>query len=298
MRRRHVENMSTPQLFDQMRADYAATKTSRHRRNPTGISPMGSGADYHYRTGLGFFRMIELARSFYRVNPVIAQGVRRLIYNVLQTGFTLDPQTGNEKADTELSQRWKAWSESADACELSGRLNFHQVERLVLQHTIVDGDVLVLPLKDGHLQLVEAHRLRSPSNAKQKRAGKRALVHGVLIDEYRRPLEYWLTKDDIDPCGLVAKVSDITPYKARDKNGRRQVLHIYRPDRVSQTRGVTAFAPVVDTVSMGDDLFFAMLVKAQHSWRFSYSTPRKVPSAHGEARPIKLVNPFTRSAAG
>jgi capsid protein len=61
----------------------------------------------------------------------------------------------------------------------------------------------------------------------------------------------------------VPKVSKMTRYDARDVDGNRQVLHHYFPDRKSQTRGVTAFAPAIDTAGMGDDVMFAQLVKSQ-----------------------------------
>jgi len=45
----------------------------------------------------------------------------------------------------------------------------------------------------------------------------------------------------------VVRVNDITQIPARDDAGHRQVFHHYLPDRRSQTRGVTAFAPMADT---------------------------------------------------
>jgi capsid protein len=62
----------------------------------------------------------------------------------------------------------------------------------------------------------------------------------------------------------LIKVSDAIQYPARDpKTGERQVFHLYQPYRFSQRRGVTALAPVSDTVGMHDDIQFAMLVKQQ-----------------------------------
>jgi capsid protein len=89
------------------------------------------------------------------------------------------------------------------------------------------------------------------------------VVHGVLVDGMRRRREYWITKDDVDLSSVVERVSDITPYPARDDEGHRRVVHLYRPDRMTQTRGVTALAAPADTAGMGDDLMFAQLVKAQ-----------------------------------
>lgn len=302
--RRDVSTLSSPELFEQFRSDYNAAKASRYRRTPAGVSAVGSSADYHYRTESDYLRMMELARHFFRNNPVIAQAVRRLVTNCIQDGFALDPQTGNDKADKILAGRWAEWSRQCDLCDVAGRLSFHQQEQLVLQSTIVDGDVLVLPQRTGQLQLVEAHRLRSPTNARCRRAAGTQLVHGVLLDRLRRPLEYWLTADDINPSRRVRRVNEMRRYAARDAEGRRQVFHIYWPDRISQTRGITAFAPSVDTIGMGDDLFFAMLVKAQHGSVYSifHEFPElydgAAPPQKGEQETETLSDGSTRTIEG
>jgi capsid protein len=164
---------------------------------------------------------------------------------------------GDKAIDRDLFGRWSAYAAYRDEVDFTGEQNFHGMERLALQSVIVDGDILALPTENGAFQLVEGHRLRTP------RGTKRNVVHGILLDEYRRRLEYWITKEDIDAMQPVPRVNDVTRYPARDRDGVRWVFHQYMPDRVSQTRGITAFAPAVDTASQGDDLFFAQLVKAQ-----------------------------------
>ena len=163
-RRRSTDNPTLAQAFVDLRADYNAAKSSRFRRTRAGVTGAGRAADYHYRLEPDFLRMLELSRDFQRNDVVVGQGVRRLVDNVIQDGITLDPQTGSENADTELGQRWTEWSRDRDRCDLAGELTFHAMERLVLQQTIVDGDIFVLPQRRGSLQLIEAHRVRTPRN--------------------------------------------------------------------------------------------------------------------------------------
>ena len=254
---------SLAENFAELRQSYDMAKSSRYRRKRTGVVATGSGADYHYQ-GNEYFAGIELARDLFR-NTLVAQGIRRLVANVVQDGFSVDPQTGDDGANAEISARWKDWANDPEQVDRAGELSFHAIEKLVLQLRVVDGDLVLLPLREGSLQLHEAHRLRSPSNARLQRAGRTALIHGVLIDQFRRRLQYWLTNDDIEPRRSITKVGEITKYDARDADGHKQVFHIYDPDRVSQTRGVTAMAPIADTAGMGEDLFFAQLIKAQVS---------------------------------
>lgn len=269
MRRRRDENPSLAESFDLLRADYNAAKASRFRRTRAGVSGTGRSGDYHYRTEGDFLRLMEIARDFIRNDVVVGQAVRRLVHNVVRDGFTLDPQTHNSDADEILTRRWAEWTGDPARCELAGEHNWHRIEQLALQQTIVDGDLIVLLTNTGAVELVEAHRMRTPTNAKRSSKYKNSLVHGVLLDENRRRREYWITKNDIDPNQTVSRISDMKRYPARDRQGNRLVLHVYRPDRVSQTRGVSALAPVVDVVSQHDECQFAQMVKQQVSSAFA-----------------------------
>jgi len=208
---------------------------------------------------------------------VVGQAVNRLVDNVIQDGFTLDtqvePLTEDQRRegkrrrsslDDDLTAWWKAWSENEDSCDLAGESDFHALERLTLRHTIVDGDIMHLPIADaGALETCEAHRCKTPSNT------SRNVVLGVLLDgTTRKWLEYWLTREDVGISSSIAKVSDMRQYPARQRDavtGReeRAVIHCYHPRRKSQTRGFTAFAPIGMMTEHHDDLQFAQLIKAR-----------------------------------
>jgi lambda family phage portal protein len=259
-RRRDSELLGLVDTFRDIRNDYDAAKRTRFKRTRTGVQRSGSGSDYHYRTEDHYFGMMETARDLFRNHCLVAQGVRRLVSNVLRGGFALDVRTGDKDADKSLTDLWRDWAEDPDQCDTSQEHTFRTMERLAFQSVIVDGDILTLPARrTGSIQQVEAHRLRTP------RRTKRNVVHGVLLDGYRRRREYWLTKQDIDPLATVSLVADVHKYPVRDRDGFRRIFHHYMPDRVSQTRGLSAFAPAIDTAGMGDDLMFAHLVKAQMS---------------------------------
>lgn len=250
--------LSLTRIFQDLRNDFRAGKDTRFTSRLTGHSSSGSGADYHYRNETQFLHMMERARHYQRNDPIVGQGVRRLVANIVQDGFRLDVNTGDPGLDTDLKERWNEWACTADLCHSEGEFTFSQMEQLALSSAVVDGDLFCLPLTSGSLQTVEAHRCRTPKGT------TRNVVHGVLMDDAARRLEYWFTKEDLDPNRPLFKVSDVKPYAARDpKTGERNVLHIYQPYRFSQRRGVTALAPVSDTVGMHDDIQFATLVKAQ-----------------------------------
>lgn len=244
-------------VFNDLRADFRAGKDTRFMSKLSGVSSLGSGADYHYSNEVQFLHMIERARYYQRNDPLIQQGVRRLVANVVQEGFTLDVNTGDEVLDDDIKARWNDWAQDADQCHSERELTFRQQEQLVLSTMIVDGDLLALPLKTGELQFVEAHRLRTPRNTRKN------VINGVLLDGKARRTEYWVTRENLQARQGLTKVSDIIKYPARDSQGKRQVNHIYSPFRFSQRRGVTALAPVAETIGIHDDIQFSTLVKTQ-----------------------------------
>ncbi|MBW3540757.1 MAG: phage portal protein [Planctomycetes bacterium] len=258
MPRRSPINGSICSHMAELRGDYDAAKSRsnrflRQRALPSG----GAGADWHIRNQTHFLTMLELAREFERNEPLLRQAVRRLKSNVNVGGMALDPETGDKKVDRHLAQRWADWSGDRGRCHAADKYDFATIANIALARIVLDGDVFGLPLADGRLQMHEAHRCRTPD-----RARKDAGVCGVLSDELGRPVRYKFTKERVE-LGAPVRVNDVTEIPARDKAGRRQVFHLFHPERFSQSRGITAIAPVVNVVGMRDDLDFAQLVKAQ-----------------------------------
>ena len=271
---RRNQSSSTPVLFEDIKADYAAAKSSRFRRQRSGLAPTGAGADYHYRSQADYLNLMELARDMRRNDVIVGPAIDRVVNNVIGGGFKLDPQTGDPNLDQDLSAEWLDWANDPEQCDVAGEANLLKLARTTFDASITDGDQIVLGLDRGSLQLVEAHRVRTPSNT------SRNVIHGVLVDDYRRRLEYWVTKEDLNPFRALKLVSDVEKYPVRDQDGHRQIFHIYDPKRCTQTRGVTALAAAIDTLGFFEDLNFAKLVQAQHASIFSiiHEFPEGMPT--------------------
>lgn len=254
--------------LDAQRAEYRAAKSSKARARARGLAPMGAAADFHYSNESDLLRIGELAWDCDRNDPVVGQGVDRLIDLVFRDGMICDPDTGNSELDALIKTDIDGWAEDRDACDISGKSTLHDLARLAARHCVVAGDAAVLTLESGHLEGVESYRLRTPRNARNDRR-KQKVVHGVVLDDNRRPVEYWFTKDDIGTRGAVEKVEDMRRVAAYDGDGHRQVLHIFNPKRLSQSRGVSALAPILETAAQHDDLQYATLIKAQTSACFA-----------------------------
>lgn len=263
----------------EVKADYRGSKPSRFRSRLTGVSATGSGADYHYRNEHEWLRLIEQAREYDRSDIIVGSAIDKLVANVIQDGFNVDPQTGDTGLDAELKARFTDWERSPAACHSEAEHDFRELARFALRSALIDGDMFHLGLRGGSLQAIEAHRVRTPRNT------RRNVIHGVLVDNMARRTQVWVTKEDLDPMRSLNRVSDIRTFDVRDADGYRQVFQTYLPKRSSQRRGVTAFAPIMDTVGIHDDVQFATLVKQQMSAIIAIL--REVPeSQYGESTPL------------
>lgn len=243
-------------MHDRLRADYDGARDSRFRRRRTGVSGTGRSADYHYRQEGDYLKLMELARDLDRNEPVIGQLLNRAADNIVQQGFTLTPCTPDEAFNDEVKLAWQEWSSDPEQCDEAGEFTFAYREWINTRQTLLDGDVFDLAMASGRLSGVEAHRCRKPSGSRDK-----SVIHGVKLGKYRRRLQYWFTKDDLGPLDQLKNMDEVTPIDARNSQGQRQVFHVYRPHRYSQTRGVTSLAPVFDYLGVGGDLVFATLVR-------------------------------------
>lgn len=250
-------NGSVDRAFSQLRADYAIGQSTRFRPTPPGVHSHGTHADYHWRSERQYWHAVETARWLDRDDRLFGAGINRLVANVVRDGMVPDPQTGSADLDARLADRWKRWSVDSRLCDSAKRSGFHGLEELFFRHILVDGDVLALLRRDGRLQLVENHRLRTPRNT------KRNCVMGVLLDKNRAPLEYWITKEDINVHQSLKLVGETAQFPAFDEDGEPVVLHGYLRERVSSTRGVTVAARLIEQAQQGSDLDFATLVKSK-----------------------------------
>lgn len=253
--------LTIAETFHADRCDYeAAKRSSRFQRRRRGVPSTGAGADYHYASEADFLWLQELALDLYRNDGVIGQITDRAVINTIGSGFTPDPDTGDSELDKDLKARWAEESIDPDTCDIAGELTFYEQEVMVCRDMLVTGDTFGVFTEDGTVQLVESHRCRSPHRTQKN------IVHGIeRARDTNARLRFWFTREPRDPLAPASKITmkDLRSVEARDADGEAQVLHVYNPKRSSQTRGVTAYAPIILPAGMFDDLNFANLLKAQ-----------------------------------
>lgn len=245
---------STINKFGEARAAYEMSRPSRFNRQRKDLPSGGNSGDWHYRVEEDYYRDIEKARDMDRNDQIVGQTVTRAVDNIVQDGFTLDPLTGDKGLDTEMYNRWQEYADDAEQVDIQGEFTWHDYERLSCRSMLVDGDHVVFGTETGALQSIEAHEVRCETR-------NNMIVRGVEKDEHGKRINYYVIEDPIDPQRGTKKKS--VPYAVRDEDGVRQLFHVYNVKRMSETRGVTAFAPIFITAGMRDDIDFAKLVQQQ-----------------------------------
>jgi lambda family phage portal protein len=261
--------------FDAIRADYDMTRHSRFVRRRTGVAAMGSGPDYHFRSESKYYEAIEQARDMDRNDALVGILADRRVDNIVQSGFTLDPKTGDKGLDLALWQWWEDFSNDPDQCDISGEYTWKEIERQCCRSESIDGDIVVTGTEEGSFQLLESHLIRTKSKVADT-------FLGVTTNRVGRRMQYHVA-EELNEFGTFG---DSVPVDVRNADGVRQVFHVYNPNRVNPTRGVTLLAPIFSISGMLEDINFAKLVQQQVVSCFAIfrklaATQSGLPSADG-----------------
>jgi len=282
---------SLQSAFDNIRADYEMSRTSRFVRRRTGVAPQGSGPDYHFRSESKYYDAIEQARDMDRNDAVIGILADRRVDNIVQSGFKLDPKTGDKGLDLELWNRWTEYANDPEKCDIAGESTWAEIERYCARAESIDGDIVITGTREGSFQVIESHSIQTKTKTPNT-------FLGVTTDQFGRRLQYHV----LEELNEFATKGESKPIDVRDENGRRQVFHVYNPKRVLQTRGVTQLAPVFAYAGMLEDINFAKLVQQQvvscfAIFRKQGLTPAMQMAGYGESS-IETTPAGTRQIEG
>jgi capsid protein len=242
---------------DAYRSEYSLYQPSRFRRTRIGVSPIGAGADWHVRVEGRYFYGMEYVRDMHRNDVMVLRTTECAVEQQVQNGFTLDVRTGDDKLNEDYRDDFLQWAQDPDLCDISGEMAFADYEQACYRGMLVDGDDFVSGLEDGRLQFKEGHLCRTPTWTKKN------VALGVQMDDFRRREGFYFIPQPVDPWKRTLTLSEMKFESARDEEGFRQVFQVYHAKRVTLTRGMTAYHPIVDVATMFEDTNFALLVKQQ-----------------------------------
>ncbi len=183
------------------------------------------------------------ARQLVRNNPWATSAVEAWVTNCIGTGIQPDPLATDPDLKQRILQLWARWVIQADA---DGRLDYYGLQALVTREQMEAGEILVRQRfrrpEDGlavplQLQVIEADHLRL--DLTRPAPGGNMIRAGIEFDAIGRRLFYHLWRDHPGDGAMTFRANETRAVPAES------VLHIYKPLRAGQIRGVTGFAPVL-----------------------------------------------------
>lgn len=211
------------------------------------------------------------ARDANRNDPVAKGATETLIQNILgsglrpqsrirgdQLGVSKDHARNLQKQVETIFSNWAKWSDAA------GILTFDEMQQLSLRKIIEDGEIIIIPTWSSEswrplsrtIELVEADRLVAPG------ARSNMAVNGIEFNAAGCPTKYWI-KQAANKGSNAAAADAFTGIAARDADGRPKIIHVFRVDRVGQTRGVPFFASVLSYLKDLADYLEAEVISAR-----------------------------------
>jgi len=178
----------------------------------------------------------EYARRFLhqcRTNIVGATGI------TLQNRATDGDGTLDTIANAVIESHFKKWSMRGN-CDVTGRLSRADIERLIVETTARDGEILFRKIpgyKNAHgwaLQLVEADYLDHKLN-KENPDGT-SIRMGVGLDKWGRAVNYYLLKKH--PGDMRGRQAAGRQTRDHEIVPASEIVHLFVPLRPHQTRGV------------------------------------------------------------
>lgn len=234
--------------------NYQGAEANRLTNNK---KPKNQAADQELLGPFGADAARAWARALVRDNAYAWNVVDTIVSNVIGCGITAqstyETLEGEDVEDTN-DARDKAFSEWCEVADINGELTFSEIQVLAMREVAEAGEVLVRLVKTPGkeykgisrpvpfaLELIEADRLsleRDTFASRQARVDGNRIIRGVELDDKGRPVAYWIYPDHPN-----------SPYAIRNQTPERipaaEILHLYRKDRVGQTRGITWFAPIM-----------------------------------------------------
>lgn len=183
------------------------------------------------------------ARAAVRNDPWAARAVDAMVSNLIGTGITPRPATKDEALRAKLIALWDEW---AGECDSTGVLDIYGIQALVARAWYESGEVFIrlrpryaddleVPLQ---LQIIESDQVSYKNEVLEN---GHVIRSGIEYDAIGSRVAYWIHPNHPGDT-LAQKQGDNNEPKRIPAS---EVLHVFKPLRPGQDRGVTLFAQVL-----------------------------------------------------
>ena len=154
-------------------------------------------------------------------DPIMNNIDLSIINNVCGNGIHFQSMVKLKSFNKVVEERFKMWATNKQKCDVSGRLNFYEIQRLALKTRMVDGEVFIYKIytKNGlQLQIIEADNLDTSKGN-----------NGLEINRYGKVTKYHFLDANLAPYSIDA----------------RYIINYYMPVRPSQYRGISEYKQAI-----------------------------------------------------
>ena len=216
-------------------------ESARPSRLTAGWQASTTSADAEINASLTSLR--GRARSLGRDSAYAKRARGIVVNNVIGTGMGLQAQVRNsrgelhKRANDGIEYAWECWAR-AENCHTGGALSFADLERLLMAEVFEAGEVFVrmhmrafgemgVPFA---LEVIESERV--PHEFQQYATSANTRM-GIEVDEFFRPVSYWVREQHPNDVGLSLVGSERV-----FRVPAEQMIHLRVIDRWPQTRAV------------------------------------------------------------
>ncbi|HWQ34879.1 MAG TPA: phage portal protein [Blastocatellia bacterium] len=191
------------------------------------------------------------SRDLSRNNDYVKKFLQMVRTNVVgPAGIRLQVRARNENAPADAPEldhdfnrmveaAWREWSHK-EHCTASGRLSWHDAQKLFVRTLARDGEVLVRKIRTTGkygfaLKFIDVNWLDEQFNHRLPDGNR--IIMSVEVDDDDRPVAYWLTPPT-DEYTYPGAVWDGSGQRHRVRVPAAEMIHCYIAEDENQTRGV------------------------------------------------------------
>ena len=210
--------------------------------------------------------LIVRSRDLAKNNEIFRSHLNNMQKSIIgNQGFRLQSLVKNadgtlaDDLNKEIELAWWDYGKTTNGyvskCGQFGDIDF---DALILRTLVIDGEVFIrvdTNAKNPYgisFELLDSLQIDTTKN-QNRTPGQNAIVMGVEIDEYNKPVKYYFREATIDNY-QVGKLIEIPADK---------IIHIYKHEFVGQTRGFGDIVASVDSLKQLDDYAVAELFAAK-----------------------------------
>lgn len=208
---------------------YDAVQNSRYRRTRGAYPLRGESIELN---SYDRDKLISALMDMKRNDPVVKAISSLRKSDVVGAGILPQPQTISDQFNDDVQGLWGEWSRYP---EVTGTMNMCMVQQEMADAPLFFGDIGILLLKSGKVQLIEGDRIGEDYNASTSSESD-PIQNGVVVSKQGRPKAY-LIGDRIN--GTLRNVRRV---------GAQNMLLYFKRMRPQQFRGIPELAAALNSL--------------------------------------------------